>query len=338
MSREVVGTAEPDAVTVAAHPAPPAQPAAQPAPPAPAVVPAVVPAVAQVRPDRRRRAVAAVLVGAALLGAALGWSGAGSWRDAQRREVALASAGASAVVVGLDTSLSGLRPAVSGADRRTAVLQVSVLNLGAVPLRVTGRSDSWSAVRILAVEPAGADVAAAARRDVRVAVEVDCTSPQALRVPPLQFTSPDGLVRDIAVDVTAPALADLCAAGMNGTQELLRGRVADRGSDVARLVDRDRLRLVLVSPSGRTTRVVAIRAAGLALDADPLPATVDGTPRYLWLKPPTGCDASVLRVGAPRHVDVDVDAGSGQTATVRLRLGDLFAGWLLAGPCGRSTP
>lgn len=222
--------------------------------------------------------------------------------------------------------------------RRTAALRVDVLNLGAVPLTVAGRSDSFSAVRIRFVEPSGAEVAPQRRITVDVVVEAACDSPQALRVPPLQVTSPDGFVRDVVLDGTAPALADLCAAGMNGTAELVRGAAVPAGNEVADLVDGDRFRIAVESPSGRTTRVVGVRASGLVLDADPLPATVDGTRRFLWLERPETCDASVLRAGPPRYVDLDVDAGSGQTASVRISLGDDFAAWLLAGPCGEAAP
>jgi len=287
--------------------------------------------------SRRRRA-AVVLVLAALSGAAFGWNGAGSWREAQEREVLLQSAGAAAAVVALDASVGGLDAVDEARGVRSAALTVSILNLGGVPLQVSGRSDSLSAVRIRFVNPSGASVGPRARLTVRVVVEVACSSPQALRVPPLQITSPDGLVRDIPLDATAPALGDLCTENINGTAALIEGAAARTGTDVGDLVDDGRFRVSVRAPSGRTTRVVGVRAGGLELTGDPLPATVDGTARVLWLEQPRACDPSVSRSGLPRSLDVDVDGGAGQTATVRVQIGDALARWLLDGPCGEVTP
>ena len=331
MSREVVGTAVPDvAVGPRRHARDDAAPRDEPRP-APARPHAPVPAPVA-RPRLRARFVVAVLATGLLAGAAGGWQGAGAWRQAQEREVALASTTATAAAVGVED-------AGSGDTGRTASLVVRVTNLGGVPLQVFTGGASFTAVRIRFLEPSDATVAPRGRLDVRVAVEVDCASPQTLAVPPLRVGLPDDASRDVPVEAAAPALATLCGDGTAGAVPLVSGVAVRARTDVAVLLDGPRFRLSLVAPSGRTTRIVAVRAGSLDLSADPLPMTVDGTARAMWLDPPDRCPAAVRRqlaaTGVPRSVDVDVDPGSGQTATVRVEVGDTLAAWLLRGACGR---
>ncbi len=165
-------------------------------------------------------------------------------------------------------------------------------------------------------------------------MQVGCASPQGLRLPDLRLSTPDGLVTvEVPVDAAAPALAAACD-GSGTRPAIVEASAVPARSEVARFVDGDRLRLSVVAPSGRTTRVVGARVGGLELFGDPLPMTVDGTPRALWLDQPIACDPSLTRGGLPTALDLDVDAGAGQVATVRVAIGAPLVRWLLAGPCG----
>lgn len=334
MSREVVGTAVPDvAVGSGTRPNAPDDAARQatggrpPAPRPPGPEPAAG------RRPLRGRFVAAVLALGLLCGAVAGWQGAGAWRQAQEREVALASTTATAAVLAVEG-------AGTGTGGRTASLVVRVTNLGGLPLELFTGGASFTAVRVRFLEPSGATVPARGRLTVRLAVEVDCASPQTLAVPPLRVGLPDDASRDVPVEAAAPALATLCGDGSAGAVPLVTGVAVPARTDVAVLLDGARFRLSLVAPSGRTTRIVAVRAGPLDLSADPLPMTVDGTARAMWLDPPDRCPAAARAAlaagGLPRSVDVDVDPGGGQTATLRVEVGDTLAAWLLRGACGRA--
>ncbi|WP_158220465.1 hypothetical protein, partial [Kineosporia sp. A_224] len=299
------------------------------------------------RPRPYRRATAVLLV-AALAGAALGWNGAGSWRRSQEREIALGSATAAAAVVAVtDTagapapvSADGGKDSESGRgaefESLTATLVVRVTNLGDVPLEVLGGGGGFSAVRVRFLEPSGATLRPRGRLTVRAAVEVACASPQVLTVPPLRVVLPDGRSREVPVDAATPAVAELCASDLRGAVPLVVGAASPPRTSVAELVDNGRFRLSVVAPSGRTTRIVGVAVDGIEVGADPLPMTVDGTPRAIWLDQPGTCEPSVARSGLPRAVDLEVDAGTGQPVTVRLPIGDAFTRWLLDGVCGRA--
>uniref|UniRef100_UPI0018E90F02 hypothetical protein n=1 Tax=Kineosporia sp. R_H_3 TaxID=1961848 RepID=UPI0018E90F02 len=298
------------------------------------------------RPRPYRRATAVLLV-AALAGAALGWNGAGSWRRSQEREIALGSATAAAAVVAVTDAAGAPAPAADGGkdsesgrgaefESLTATLVVRVTNLGDVPLEVFGGGGGFSAVRVRFLEPSGATLRPRGRLTVRVAVEVACASPQVLTVPPLRVVLPDARSREVPVDAATPAVADLCASGVRGAVPLVVGAASPPRTGVAELVDNGRFRLSVVAPSGRTTRIVGVAVGGIEVGADPLPMTVDGTPRAIWLDPPRRCEPSVTRSGLPRAVDLEVDAGTGQPVTVRLLIGDVFTRWLLDSACGRT--
>jgi hypothetical protein len=107
------------------------------------------------------------------------------------------------------------------------------------------------------------------------------------------------------------------------------------GSQVLTLVsaarDGIRLKLAIRSPSGRTTQVLALGAEGVPLTGEPLPSSVEATPRIIWLDPPATCPAEWVAAGLPRTVDLEVDVGG--PATVSLDVGFAVAQWLRAGPC-----
>jgi hypothetical protein len=79
--------------------------------------------------------------------------------------------------------------------------------------------------------------------------------------------------------------------------------------------------------------VHSIRAGGVTLTTHPLPATVDGAARTLWLDQPDSCPLTWQRTGFPESLDLDVDIGS--DATVTMPIGYPLAAWLLDGPCTR---
>ena len=232
------------------------------------------------------------------------------------------------------TPLARSFTASSGEAARTASLTVQVRNLGDVPLQVLSGGATFTAVRIRFLEPSGATVGPRGRLTLQVAVEVDCASPLSLGVPPLRVVLPDDASRDVPVEAGTQALAGVCG---RSPLPLVTGVAVKAVTDVAALLDGKRFRLSLVSPSGRTTRIVAVRAGSLDLTGDPLPMTVDGTARAMWLDPPTRCPAAVTAGGVPTSVQVDVDPGTGQTATVAVDVGGTFAAWLLRSACGRSN-
>ncbi len=272
----------------------------------------------RLRPDPRQRVVAAVL-GAALVGTSAGWAGASSWYASQNRDASLNSYAASAVVTRVTRTNDG-------PQRTSAELSVQVDNLGGISLRVSSAQPGYQAGTITDLTPQPLRVPPRSSHALAVGVAVDCSSPQQLGLPPLTFTSPDGVDHTVDVDGATQALADLC----NGTPG---------GPAVLEVLgvrhDEQRLRISITSPTGRATDVRAVYAGGVQLHADPFPVTIAGMSSALWLRPPDRCPSEWANGGFPRTLDLDIVSGS--TATIEITVGYPLARWLLDRACGQAT-
>ena len=265
---------------------------------------------------RRRRRRAAVLSFAVLVGTLAGWCGDAAWRSAQATDALLRTAGLSVVVI--DAEHTG-----DGPTTLTADLTVRLTNLGLVPVELSGAETTYDAAAVVALDPPHVSVPVHAQRSAVLEVAVGCRSPQPLDLPPLQVQTPDGALSSVLADGAGQVLADLCNAALPADRLV-------RPLEVSRVATQ--LRVVVTACSGRTTELQAIRAGGVPLLGRPLPATVDGEARTLWLDRPPDCPQAWRRSGFPESLEADVDVGS--QATVTIPLGYQLTAWLLDGPCG----
>jgi hypothetical protein len=270
----------------------------------------------------RRGPAASGLVLALAAGLVIGRLGGGWWAaTADTTSGAGADLDPMAAAVVLDGDFVVATP-----GRTVVEFRVRVTNVGPVPLVVLGGTDSVSAARIVRVTPR-LTVQPGAGADAVVRADVGCSSPQPLRLPGLDLERPDRRTVTIPVEGDGRVLVRLCQG---------RARAPHVVDLVAAGPDGARLRLVVRSPSGRTTLVTGVRAASVPIGGRPLPATVDAQDRTIWLDPPPRCAPEWARGGLPRALDLDVNAGA--PATVTLDTGYALANWLRAGPCARVTP
>jgi hypothetical protein len=262
-------------------------------------------------PSRRAAALLALLV----LGTGTGWLGAGAWASTQDEQDTQRGPAAAAVVI-------DVRPSSGTAVRTGADVVVQINNLGRSLLTLNGAEASFDAGEITLVTPQGLQVPQGGSAMAVLHAAVACGSPQPLRLPALQLRGSDGLLRSVAVDGSAAALAVICELQPPAVHLLELVSVSPDGA---------RLRLQVSSPTGRTTQVVAISAGGVALSGRPVPGTVDALERTIWLDQPKGCPAEWLLGGLPRTVDLRLDSGG--DSTVSLDLGFAMARWLRAGAC-----
>src|SRR5207244_4282312 len=118
---------------------------------------------------------------------------------------------------------------------------------------------------------------------------------------------PDRRTITVPVEGDGRALVQSCQAQEHDPRVLELVAVASDGA---------RLRLVVRSPTGRTTLVTAVWAGSVQLGGRPLPATVDGIKSTIWLDLPHGCAPEWAHGGLPRDLDLDLDAGAPATITV----------------------
>ncbi|MFZ0159770.1 MAG: hypothetical protein WAL50_12125, partial [Kineosporiaceae bacterium] len=267
-----------------------------------------------------RRARAAAHAAAHGLGAAIGWTGAGTWAEPPPP----LDQAVSAVVLEI-----GIHPGTG-----VTAARIRVINLGwekvsvTAPGAVAGAQWSGLAARPTGLDPAESTVPGGTSRDFTAPLTVSCTSPLPLGLDPLIATRSDGQTRSIPLRGAAVELDRLCATGP--------ARGVLRITDIGR--DGPRMQVRLTVPGGRSIRVVGIEVGGLALTGRPLPAQVDGQVRSIWLDPPRSCPASWRTLGAPRALDVIIedpfDQSAGSTRTrISLVTGDDLASWLLDAGC-----
>jgi hypothetical protein len=252
-------------------------------------------------------------------GTVFGWTGSGSMSSSLQRD----DLARTAAVVATVLDMSGRPDSTGSAD---IVARVRVVNVGAVPVTVTGAERGFLAARIDQVSRLPADLAVGARLDLQLSVQVACWSPNQLALPALSMRRPDGVLRPVPIDGATAELARVCNLGDPKSHTLVL-------QDVRR--DGDRLRLVMVVPSGRTVRIMDVAAGEISLTGRPLPSTIDGQPRAMWLDAPSSCDVSWRTQGFPRTLDLTVDGtidGVGRSHVV-IDAGYALAGWLLSGPC-----
>jgi hypothetical protein len=306
VSREELGDAiaeTADRIRRALSGAAPGLPNAPSAPTAPRVKPA----------DRADVAPAALL--AVLLGA-IGWFAASAWMDGAETPVRDGPVGWAVV---LET-----RPRGESGTRALVDVVVQVTNLDRTPVTLTGAETTFDAGAIEAVAPDSLALRPGAGERVTVHAAVGCRSPLPLRLFPLQFRRVDHTLVTVPISGATAALAAVCETQGPTAQVLTLTRAAPDG---------DRLALMLRSPTGRTTKVLAVRAAGVAFTGRPL-GVIDGNESILWLDPLPTCPADWRTAGLPRSITVDIDAGG--PATLDLDTGYALARWLRTGPCAGS--
>lgn len=267
-----------------------------------------------------RRARGAVLAVVTALSALAGWAGSRGWAGSQDPDSLLGGPVAWAVVV--DSRPRG------GSSQRTLVdLVVRVTNLGRTPLSLNGAEASFDAGAIEAIGPDGASIAPGASIDAVALASIACRSPQPLRLYPLQVRRSDRSLRSVEIAGAAAALTRVCHAQGPDAQVLSLIRASEDG---------ERLRVVVHSPTGRTTKVEGVHARGVAFTGRPLDGTFDARERVIWLDRPRTCPAEWLRTGLPRTLTFEVDPGG--PATVTLDAGFALARWLRTAPCSGSGP
>lgn len=268
-------------------------------------------------PGARHRATGFAL--AVAVGVTAGWAADAAWRSALSTDSRLRTAGLSVVVV--DAQHTG-----DAATRLTANLTVRLANLGLVPVQLIGSEVTYDAAAIVSLDPPRLTVPVNGIRAAVLEVTVGCRSPLSLQLPPLQARAPDGSLISVSADGAGQVLADLCNAGPDADHLV---RVADVSRDGARL------RMSVTTAGDRPTELQAIRAGGVRLGLGPLPATLDGGTRTIWLQPPGDCPLTWRRTGLPESIQLDIDVGAQATMTVPL--GYALPAWLLDGPC-RASP
>ena len=262
----------------------------------------------------RRRSVA-VVAAAAVVGAAVGWTGAGAWQDTPAGDRVQAM---SAVVV-------SSFPTDDAVQRVEGDLRIRVTNIGEVAVDVVGSDASFDAGTITGIEglPRRVDVGGA--QVLTVHVSAACASPQPLRLAGLSVRGPDGVRRPLPVEGASDALARFCSA--DAEQPVI---AVTRATE-----DGDRMRLDLTVPSGRTTSVVAVLAGSVPLRWSPVPMLLDGQGRTVWLTAPADCDPRWRATGLPVALDLVTDMGG--AADLTLPVGLALPRWLGRVSCG-GTP
>jgi hypothetical protein len=201
-----------------------------------------------------------------------------------------------------------------------ADLDVRVRNTSTEPMDVLGAQGSFRAAQVTGIDALPRTVPPGDVTILKVHVVALCSSPQPLTLPGLSVRGPDGVRRELPVQGGSAALTDVCQTGPSPLLEVVTTRA-----------DGDRLALTLRAGSGRSTRVLALRAGGVLLSGTPLPAGIDGQGRTVWLDPPTACSPTWVSADLPDTLDTDVDVGG--PATVRLRVGPALPAWLLERAC-----
>jgi hypothetical protein len=293
---------------------------------------AITTAITAITTATRRITARSALVGVLVVGCfGLGYLGQGHWRIGARAAATAVSASAVEVIGGGGT----------GRPVRLLVF-IAVVNQGSEPIRVLGPDRSRPGVETIGVEPL--DLTIGGRRSGRLnaTLAVDCTRPDPLQIPSLRIAGRDAVRRTIAVG-GAGVLLEACGRSGARVRPLTIGAVR---------VDGGQLVVGLSSPTGRATRVFAVRAGGVPLRMDrPLDLAPTADAR---LSPPGTCPAQWLVGGIPTALDLDVataapaaDGATGPSpspgppttpdltpaATLRLRLGAPLISWLLSSAC-----
>jgi hypothetical protein len=264
----------------------------------------------------RRLAVTSLVLLIALSGVA-GWMGGRMWDDN------LEPAPADAPVAWATTV--DARPRGESARRVLADVTIRITNLSRTPVTLTGAAATFDAGSIEAVTPDSVVIPVGASAETVAHASIACRAPQPLRLYPLQIRRDDHSLVTVRIIGDAAALTRICDAQAPDTRILAIVRTDEDG---------DRLELVLRSPTGRNTRVTALRAGGVTLTDHPPDDPVDGREHVFWLERPRSCPIEWLSTGLPRTVELDVDTGG--PATVTLDTGYVLARWLRAGPCSGS--
>jgi hypothetical protein len=197
-------------------------------------------------------------------------------------------------------------------------LTVVLVNAGASAVRVDGFTPSSTSAEVTdAHEPT--TVPPRSTRMLQVAAVVACVSARPLTLPPLDVTGSGGRRSVVAVD----SAAILSIACLRGGEPLLR--------TTSTTTDGTTLSVDVLVPSGRPTRVDAVRAGGVQLTLLTPPGELSGAATTLTLVAPERCPDRWRTDGLPRSLAFDVDLGG--PATLQLEIGTELPRWLLATAC-----
>jgi hypothetical protein len=219
------------------------------------------------------------------------------------------------------------RPHGQSGFRTLADIAVRVTNVSREQVTLTGAETTFDAGGVESVTPDSHPIPAGTSTDAVAHAAVECDSTKPLRLYPLQFRHTDHTLATVQVLGAAAALTDICQAQEPQSRVLTFDQAQSDG---------ERLRFLLRSPTGRATKVLGLRAAGVTLTGHPLGSAVDKSGHPLWINPPRVCPVQWLRAGIPRLITLDVDAGG--PATVEVDTGYEFARWLRAGACAGNLP
>jgi hypothetical protein len=265
------------------------------------------------RPWPRGHLVASSIV--VVLSALMGFGSARVWNDASIEGSLLASDPiAWAVVV-------EARPA-TGVARTALDLVVRLTNLGRSTITVSGSESTDDAGSIESVVPDGLGIEEGGSTVVLVHASIDCSSPKRLRLYPLQVRRGDQTLHAVEIMGATAELARSCQAQAEHAHVVLLTGVGEEDGQ---------LRLTFSSPTGRTTRVLGLRAGEVTLTGEPSHGLFDTRPWTTWIRPPRTCPTEWIHRGLPRTVTVDVDAGG--AVPVTLDATDALPRWLLRHSC-----
>jgi len=280
-----------------------------------------------------------------LIAFGIGYLGQGSWGVGATNPSA-----ASAIVTDV----------VGGAGSRKPVqvkVSLGVTNSGTEQIRVVGPDGNGNGTAVITLSPPRLRIRPGAIGRIDAEVSLDCDLPEPLRMPGLRLELRDGAVREIPVGGSG-MLLEACSRAQPAVRPLAATMLAPAvpsdqptpttstppAQTTTTTTDDGRLAVRLSSPTGRRTRVLAVRAGGVDLRMTPV--TVAGKAAVVvQLSAPLTCPVQWQITGIPSSLNLDVvpdpvpkagQAPSSTTdsrATLRLRLGPALTTWLLATSC-----
>ncbi len=255
-------------------------------------------------------------------------------------------AGQSTVRIGASSHVSvsagviGSSGGVSGSQPVGVRLQVGVINSGDARVRVAGTWRNTSATAVQAVTPARIDIAGHTSAQLDLDVQLQCDSPGELTLPELRLEQPNGEERALPLS-GASELTEVCMRGVPSWPLVVESaQIVPRPQTPAAPDPRDRLVLVLDSPTRRRIDLLGVSAGGvpLSFSADstgkrtaPGGSAVLGAGGHttITVTAPAQCPRQWAISGLPSALRADLSDGSAP----ELLIGDALTSWLFATAC-----